>query len=77
MSGDFKAMSGTDFKQSIVGTRPRHVPSKEPKHRSSSLFEPERHEPPYTTTGKWFTVPKFGSAGSGGAEYEPLPEAHD
>jgi Cu+-exporting ATPase len=36
----------------------------------------ERHEPPRTTTGK-FTAPKFGSAGSGGAEYEPLPEAHD
>lgn len=35
----------------------------------------ERHEPPYTTKG--FTAPKFGSAGSGGAEYEQLPEAHD
>ena len=35
----------------------------------------ERHEPPYTTTGP-FTVPKFGSAGSGGLEYERLPERH-
>jgi Cu+-exporting ATPase len=35
----------------------------------------EKHEPPYTTKG--FTAPKFGSAGSGGAEYERLPEAHD
>jgi len=26
--------------------------------------------PPRTTTG-WMTSPKFGSAGSGGAEYEP------
>ena len=26
--------------------------------------------PPRTTTG-WLTSPKFGSAGSGGAEYEP------
>ena len=26
--------------------------------------------PPWTTTGK-ITSPKFGSAGSGGAEYEP------
>ena len=26
--------------------------------------------PPHTTTG-WMTSPKFGSAGSGGAEYEP------
>jgi hypothetical protein len=29
--------------------------------------------PPRTTTGKW-TAPKFGSAGSGGAELEPGPE---
>lgn len=36
----------------------------------------EEHEPPHTTTGS-FTAPKFGSAGSGGLEYEPLPEAHD
>jgi len=27
--------------------------------------------PPYTTTGKYFTTPKFGSAGSGGLENEP------
>lgn len=38
--------------------------------------EMERHEPPHTTTGP-LTAPKFGSAGSGGAEYEPLPEQHD
>lgn len=36
----------------------------------------ERHEPPHTTKGG-MTSPKFGSAGSGGAEYEPLPEQHD
>jgi hypothetical protein len=30
--------------------------------------------PPYTTTGKFFTSPKFGSAGSGGLENEPGPE---
>ncbi len=36
----------------------------------------ERHEPKFT---KRFGIvaPKFGSAGSGGAEYELLPEAHD
>lgn len=33
-------------------------------------FHPEPN-PPRTTTGKWFTVPKFGSAGSGGLEIEP------
>lgn len=36
----------------------------------------ERHEPPNTTAGG-ITAPKFGSAGSGGAEYEPIPEQHD
>ena len=36
----------------------------------------EKHEPPYTTLG-FLTSPKFGSAGSGGLEYERLPEAHD
>lgn len=35
----------------------------------------ERHEPPYTVTA-WFVAPKFGAAGSGGLEYERLPEAH-
>jgi YHS domain-containing protein len=39
--------------------------------------ELERHEPPYTVSDSGFTAPKFGSAGSGGAEFEPLPEAHD
>lgn len=45
---------------------------------STGAAEPqmERHEPNYTTTGS-FSAPKFGSAGSGGLEYEPLPEAHD
>ncbi len=27
--------------------------------------------PPHTTTGKFFTAPKFGAAGSGGLEIEP------
>jgi hypothetical protein len=38
--------------------------------------ETEQHEKdteanPPRTTSKWFTAPKFGSAGSGGAEIEP------
>lgn len=33
----------------------------------------EAEEPPYTET-KGFVAPKFGSAGSGGLEYEPSPE---
>jgi hypothetical protein len=34
----------------------------------------DRHtesNPPRTTSGKFFTAPKFGSAGSGGLEIEP------
>ena len=37
---------------------------------------PERHEPRFTKEGG-ITAPKFGAAGSGGAEYEQLPERHD
>jgi YHS domain-containing protein len=44
-----------------------------PRNQSGDM---ERHEPPHTTSGK-FTAPKFGSAGSGGAEYERIPEQHD
>ena len=36
----------------------------------------EAHEPPFTKSGG-ITAPKFGAAGSGGAEYERLPERHD
>jgi YHS domain-containing protein len=39
--------------------------------------ELEKHEPPFTVTDGGFTAPKFGSAGSGGAEYERLPERHN
>ena len=35
----------------------------------------EQHEPPFTKSGG-MTSPKFGSAGSGGAEYEQGPEKH-
>jgi Cu+-exporting ATPase len=37
----------------------------------------ERHEPRFTKNLDGLVSPKFGSAGSGGAEYELLPEAHD
>jgi hypothetical protein len=47
--------------------------------REAKIEEPEVEEsldepnPPRTTRGN-FTAPKFGSAGSGGAEFEPGPE---
>ncbi len=45
--------------------------------RTESNDELERHEPPHTTTERGVTAPKFGSAGSGGAEYERIPEQHN
>lgn len=36
----------------------------------------ETHEPNFTKKGG-MTAPKFGSAGSGGLEYERTPETHD
>lgn len=35
---------------------------------------PVAADPPYTTSFGWLTAPKFGSAGSGGAELEPGPK---
>ena len=43
--------------------------------RGDEPVEMEKHEPPRTTSGP-ITAPKFGSAGSGGAEYEMIPEQH-
>jgi len=47
--------------------------------RKAKIEEPKKEDldeeqnPPRTTRGN-FTAPKFGSAGSGGAEFEPGPE---
>lgn len=53
---------------------PERYTREQPSSVSSSR-EPEREarrpEPPFTTDG--ITAPKFGSAGSGGLEYEPPP----
>ena len=53
----------------------RDVKRSEPLEASESGDDAskERPNPPRTTTGVW-TSPKFGSAGSGGAELEPGPE---
>ncbi|MGI9090869.1 MAG: hypothetical protein ACR2GG_07180 [Gemmatimonadaceae bacterium] len=39
----------------------------------SNTIDADEPNPAHTTTGK-FTMPKFGSAGSGGAELEPGTE---
>jgi YHS domain-containing protein len=57
--------------QYVSGTRsPGH------SYNVRDIDELERHEPPHTESGG-IVAPKFGSAGSGGAEYERLPERHD
>jgi hypothetical protein len=50
-------------------------PEKEDSLKKDSLKEDSLYaeNPPRTTRGN-FTAPKFGSAGSGGAEFEPGPE---
>ena len=53
-------------------TKPTSPPAAEEKREPGRADKPARKgpNPPRTTTG-WLTSPKFGSAGSGGAEYEP------
>lgn len=45
------------------------------RERSQSDRDLEKHEHPHTHEP--IPAPKFGSAGSGGAEFERLPEEHD
>jgi hypothetical protein len=47
------------------GTSKKEDPPDEPVDRHADS------NPPRTTSGKFFTAPKFGSAGSGGLEIEP------
>jgi len=49
---------------------------KSKKDPSDEAMDPHADSnPPRTTSGKFFTAPKFGSAGSGGLEIEPGPES--
>jgi hypothetical protein len=64
---------GSDDENTVIDTassRPlREAKIEEPDVEDSR----EEPNPPRTTRGN-FTAPKFGSAGSGGAEFEPGPE---
>jgi hypothetical protein len=64
---------GSDEENTVIDTassRPlREAKIEEPDVEDSR----EEPNPPRTTRGN-FTAPKFGSAGSGGAEFEPGPE---
>lgn len=45
-----------------------------PRDADDANTAAEDLEPPRTTTDGWLTTPKFGAAGSGGAELEPGPK---
>jgi hypothetical protein len=57
----------------VEGQPPATPDEAEGEAHTPTASRSEEANPPRTTTGK-FTAPKFGSAGSGGAELEPGPE---
>ena len=77
---DDKGMEPKILRSTDEENLPVDTASDEPL-REAVVEEPEKIDddslyggnPPRTTRGK-FTAPKFGSAGSGGAEFEPGPE---
>jgi hypothetical protein len=78
---DEKGMEPKILRSEEEENTPVDTTSAEPL-RKVKIEEPEKNEedtlyggnPPRTTSKGGFTAPKFGSAGSGGAEFEPGPE---
>jgi hypothetical protein len=64
---------GTDEENSRIGREPHRKPKIE-EPRDDLNEDPLRGGNPPRTTSGGITAPKFGSAGSGGAELEPGPE---
>lgn len=62
--------TGTD---EAAGDKARSDRAAERKAKESDSDARDKANPPRTNTGN-FSAPKFGSAGSGGAEFEPGPE---
>lgn len=62
-----------DDKKKHPNDRSKMDQSKEEKRKKAAEPSTESANPPRTTT-RGMTSPKFGSAGSGGAELEPGPE---
>lgn len=71
-SKDKKAVTPTDGDE-LAAEAAVNEGGKEKKEDPADEGKEPRTEPnpPRTTTGKFFTAPKFGSAGSGGLELEP------
>lgn len=65
---------GSDEENAVIDTTSAK-PLREAKIEEPDVEESrEEPNPPRTTSRGFFTAPKFGSAGSGGAEFEPGPE---
>jgi hypothetical protein len=65
---------GSDEENTVIDTTSAK-PLREAKIEEPDVEESrEEPNPPRTTSKGFFTAPKFGSAGSGGAEFEPGPE---
>ena len=65
--------SGTDEENTVIDTT-SSGPLREAEIEEPAVEESQEEPNPPRTTKGWFTAPKFGSAGSGGAELEPGPE---
>ena len=65
--------SAEPLRKAKVEEPPRDNPDEELSDVSREEDPNYRGNPPRTSKGN-FTAPKFGSAGSGGAEFEPGPE---
>lgn len=68
--GETYSFCSVECKKAFDADPDRYVTAEEPVML-------EQHEPRWTKTRGGWVSPKFGAAGSGGAEYERLPEAHD
>jgi len=71
-STDFSGSQPPDDEDVVIDTTSTE-PLRNAKIEEPVTELPEEKDPPRTSRGK-FTAPKFGSAGSGGAELEPGPE---
>jgi hypothetical protein len=63
----------TDEENQAIDTTSAEPPRKAKIEEPKPEEDLDEQNPPRTTRGN-FTAPKFGSAGSGGAEFEPGPE---
>src|SRR5436190_21750545 len=73
--GDTFYFCSVECKQQFAAEPSRYV-GKASLNNSDREVPLERHEAPHTKAGG-IVAPKFGSARSGGAEYERLPDAPD